>query len=172
MIITLTADEGLAASSASALQMMRAIQKGWVGTDHGEKGTRDLRDRWADAILGGMAEYAVCKALNRCWSPGISGLRDCDIKPDIHVRSTPHKNGHLIIFKEEIDKYADDKFILVTGHWPTLTIAGFTFGRTAKQETLLRTMGNQQGYWVPQHQLTPLNPDWTASRYTPSLEET
>lgn len=157
MKVILTADEGLAAVSVGALQMMRATQRGWVGKDHGGSSGRDLRERWAQSIHGSMAEYAVCKYLDKCWQPGIEGVGECDIMPDIHVRATPWSNGHLIVNESEIEKYGLDKFVLITGHWPTFVLRGWVFGFEAQVADWFRANERPPSFWVPQSDLKNVN---------------
>lgn len=156
MNVTLTADEGMAAASAGCLQMMRAIAKGWVGNDHGGVSGRDLRERWAQAIHGALAEYAFCKAMDKCWTPSAAGITGQDAT-GWQVRATPWDGGHLILNKGEPEKWGASRIALVTGHWPTFKVVGWIAAQDAAKPEWFRENERPASFWVPQSALRPMS---------------
>jgi hypothetical protein len=157
--VKLSPEDALMVVVAAAVHQMRATKGGWVGNDHGGKGTRNLNERWADTILGFMGEIAVCKWLDRCWQPSITGIKAADVSGTIHVRTTVHSTGHLIIYGNEVKDYSGQRFILVTGHWPILRLRGWLFAQEGaidkyrKEET---QKDKNVCYWLPQTELSDM----------------
>ena len=154
MIVRLSPDEGMAAAVVGATQMIRATARGWVGNDHGGKSGRAVRERWAQAIHGAMAELAAACALGRPWRSGVDGITGGDIGT-IQVRATPWDDGHLIINEADVKKWPDAPFLLVTGHWPELRMVGWMLGADAAQPAWFRANERPPSYWVPQASLRP-----------------
>jgi len=152
MIIELSADEGMAAVSVAAMQMFRTIRKG-RSVDHGGSSDRTLTERWGNIIHGNMAEIAVSRALYRPWTPGGAKISRGEIGGDIEVRATEHKNGHLLIYENDLD---DKWVVLAVGHWPTFRIVGAILAGEAKRIIPINTDAKPPCYWVPQQSLS----DW------------
>ena len=161
--IILSFDEGIAAATVGCVQMMRAIQKGWVGNDHGGASGRELRERWAQSIHGALAEYAVCKFLNVCWTPSIDGINRMDAL-GYQIRATPWADGHLVINGGEPEKYAGQKFILITGHWPAFTVKGWIQAEESSRAEWWRANERPPSFWIPQRELLPIGALNTAER--------
>jgi len=150
--ISLSADEGLAVGSAAIMQMMRATQKGWVGSDHGGTSGRSIRERWAQAIHGMMAEFAACKFLGVCWTAGVSGIQGSDAL-GIEIRATPWENGKLIINESDVEKHPDHPFVLIVGHWPNFRLCGWITAQEAARDKWFKADERPPSFWVAQSDL-------------------
>lgn len=157
MIVRLTGDEGMAAVSVGAMQLMRAINRGLVGTrkgDHGGMSYRGMHERWANSILGALAEYAACKGLGIHWGSGFDGIHGDDGR-GLQFRATHHDPAHLIVNEADTVKWPDSWFVLIIGHWPEFRIVGGILGRDAKREKWFRADARPAAYWVPMSELEP-----------------
>lgn len=103
-------------------------------------------------LIGVPSEMAVAKALNRYWAPEFVDLLEYDIQPDVQVRATKHQFGKLIIHKKDCDAH---KFFLVVANENKFRIAGWLYGRDAKQEKFWSdpTGKNRWAFFVPQTEL-------------------
>lgn len=155
MLVTLSFEEGLAAATKGVVQMMRAVSQKRVGNDHGGASGRDMRERWAQAIHGQMCEEAWSKYRDVYPIASVAGIGSTD-PGGVHVRGTPWDGGHLIVNGEEVAKYADDLFVLVVGHWPTLRVAGWLRCRDAARDEWWRPLERPASWWVPQDELRPM----------------
>lgn len=153
--IRLSFEEGLAAAIQGSVQMMRAISTGTVGFDHGGVSGRDLRQRWAQAIQGQMAEHAISKALGIYPIASAAGVRGDD-PGGWDIRSTPWQNGHLIINGIELPEMDNTRFILAVGHWPEFEIVGWIYGKDARRDEWWRGDERPPSWWVPQSALQPV----------------
>jgi hypothetical protein len=154
--IELSYEEGLVAAVQGIVQMMRAIRDGTVGCDHGGQSGRSLRERWAQAIQGQMAEHAISKFLDLYPVASKGGIHGDD-PGGLAIRSTPWMNGHLIVNESELPEADTKKFVLVVGHWPTFGIVGWTYGRDAKRDEWWRPHERPASWWVPQSALYPVD---------------
>ena len=153
--IELSFEEGLAAAVQGSVQMMRAIRDGTVGCDHGGKSGRELRERWAQAIQGQMAEHAISKALGAYPVASKDGIHGDD-PGGWAIRSTPWRQGHLVVNESELPEADAKRFVLVVGHWPTFDIVGWMHGRDARRDEWWRPHERPASWWVPQSALQPL----------------
>jgi hypothetical protein len=156
IVVTLSTEEGLAATVQGALQVMRATERGWVGNDHGGASGRDLRERWAQGIHGQMCEHVVAKALDRYAGASIDGINTADCGGYM-VRGTPWETGCLVINRGDLLKHANTPFILVTGHWPRFTVRGWLYGYKAQVPEWWRPDERPASWWVPQSALWSLD---------------
>jgi hypothetical protein len=153
--VELSFEEGLCAAMQGCVQMMRTIREGSVGFDHGGKSGRSVRERWAQAIQGQMAEHAVSKAVDAYPAASKNGINGDD-PAGLAIRSTPWANGHLVVNQSELPEADAKKFVLVVGHWPEFKIAGWIYGRDAKRDEWWRPEERPASWWVPQSALLPL----------------
>lgn len=150
--VDLSFEEGLSAGLQGLVQVMRAINAKKVGNDHGGKSGREIRERFAQGIMGQMAEHAVSKALDLypvASAAGISG----DDPGGLAIRSTPWPNGCLIVNESELPAGDEKRFVLVVGHWPKFTVVGWIFGREARRDEWWRPDERPASWWVPQSAL-------------------
>jgi len=153
--ITLSYEEGLAATVKAAHQMMTNTERGWIGRDHGGQSGRALCERWAQAIYGQFFEEAACKYLGIYSSASLAGLSSGD-PGGYGIRGTPWANGCLIVNRAELPKHNDTPFILVTGDWPTFKIAGWIYGKDAYRREWWKPDGKPPSLWVPQSALNKI----------------
>jgi hypothetical protein len=87
---------------------------------------------WQFHVVGMLGEMAVAKALGVYWQGGWPELDNGsgDVG-SIQVRATTYPDGALMVYPRDRDEAA---YVLVTGVAPILTLAGWIFGRDAKQE--------------------------------------
>ena len=114
--VELTFDEGMAASAAASVQMLRKIQRGRNG-DHGGLSRRALAVRWGDTINGLMGEFAASRALNRAWTPG-GGRISFGECAGWEVRTAWHPGDGLVIYPAD----NDGTYVFVCGSWPTFSV--------------------------------------------------
>lgn len=145
MIVSLTWQEQLFASQAGCMRRISAMRRSRFepyGTPDG--------DLWGTDIESCGAEFAVSKAIGLHWDAvpppeSLSSLRG-DVQ-NIEVRSTKHKDGHLIVHDRDKD---DRPFVLVRGTMPDYEIAGWIYARDAKQQRFARPIRNgNYAYFVP-----------------------
>lgn len=153
--IELSFEEGMAAAVTGSVQMMRAIRSGKVGHDHGGRSGRQVRERWAQAIHGQMAEHAVCKALGLYPIASVDGIGGDD-PGGYAIRSTPWNDGCLIVNQSELPEADDKRFLLVVGHWPRFRLAGWLYGAEARRDEWWRPDERPPSWWVPQSSLRPV----------------
>lgn len=125
----------------SALQHQRPAAYGYNGND-----------AWATDIESCAAEMAVAKYLNHFWSPLAKSPKTipADVGNDNQVRSTPRRDGSLIVHNRDPD---DQRYWLVITHQPPeYTLAGWIFGHEAKHDEFWRST-DRPAYFVPQSRL-------------------
>lgn len=159
--VTLSFEEGMAAVVQGAVQMMRAIQQGMVGRDHGGTSGRSMRERWAQAIHGQMCEHAAAKALDNYPVASVSGIRGDD-PGGWAIRGTPWNDGCLIVNGSELPAMADSRFLLVTGHWPSFRVVGWISGAEVARDEWWRANERPPSWWVPQSALKPIQKEQAA----------
>ena len=111
--------------------------------------------KWEQDIIGAIGEMVLAKHLGIYWQPEVS-------KPDtevgdvlgLQVRTTPYKNGHLVLNKTDNDA---DIFVLVTGNGAadsTWFIRGWQYAFLGKKEKYWDCKEkNRYAYFVPQEEL-------------------
>ena len=156
--VRLSFEEGLAAATQGVTQMMRAIRSGKVGFDHGGASGRAVRERWAQAIQGQMAEHAYCKALGHYPFASVDGINGDD-PGGVAIRSTPWSpsTAHLIVNKDELPACEGKPFVLVCGHWPVFVVAGWILGRDAGRDEWYKPNERPPSWWVPAKNLLPMS---------------
>ena len=107
---------------------------------------------WAIDIEGACAELAVAKQMNLFWNGHVQSFKNADVGV-LHVRSTVHHDGHLIVKDNDPD---DAVFMLVTCACPVYTIVGGISGARARivgnEVPMKRGTGSTR--WVAQKDLT------------------
>jgi len=162
MIVTLSFEEGLAAVVQGATQMMRAIDRHWVGSDHGGASGRDLRERWAQAIHGQFCEHAAAKALHRYPHASVNGCRTHDLGARLGIRGTPWSRGRLIVNEDELRRDGQPRngeiaYVLVTGHWPQFQLRGWLSGDEIRShDEWFHEDEYPPSWWVPHGALHPI----------------
>lgn len=152
MIVELNWHEVSLAAGAGCKRYVHALAKGrsdTYGFDAAHGGG------WSIHIEGACAELAVAKATRSYWEPVWADLDDQ--RDDVggwHVRSTPRRNGSLIVHPPDPD---DGRFVLVTGAAPRFRIAGWIVGREAKRLEFWRTDTGRPAFFVPQSALQPFS---------------
>ena len=109
------------------------------------------KSEWSYDIDGACAELAVAKAMGVYWSGHVGSFKEPDVA-NIHVRSTAHKDGCLIIRDNDPEDYV---YILVITECPNYTIVGGISGKKAKQRE--KSTSDQTGaaaWWIEQKNLT------------------
>ena len=110
-------------------------------------------DFWGLDIEGAAAEMAYCKFRNQFWSGSVNSFKGADCGENVQIRSTPHKNGSLIIRSEDSD---NDFYVLLVGAAPTFYVCGWIPGAHGKDEEFARAPnGRPPAYFIPQHKLNP-----------------
>lgn len=111
---------------------------------------------WAVDLLGVGGEMAVAKALGRYWIPSITyaGRQVPDIAPDIQVRSTEYRTGHLPLHPGDPPEHF---YYLALGKFPVYMVVGSIRGREGmQQEFWADPVGGAPAYFVPQRALNPI----------------
>jgi hypothetical protein len=112
----------------------------------------DMSD-WDVDIDGACAELAVAKVLNVFWFGHMRSFKGPDVGNLLHIRSTRHTNGHLII------KHNDDPngvYMLVINECPKFTIVGGISAKRAMRDfpSVANKVGKGHSFWVPQDKLS------------------
>lgn len=106
---------------------------------------------WQTDIEAACAEMAVAKALNIYWDGSVNKFKKDgpDLPPDIEVRTTEYKNGHLIL-RDGDKKYCNDmRFVLVVGEAPKFYLSGWIYCHEGIRQGEKKTMtksGHPGGY--------------------------
>lgn len=162
MNVTLSWDE---VRYAGAIGFERALTSARDGRQERLAGNRSAyRNRtWTEHIEGACAELAFAKARGLYWDASVNRFRgDGGDVGDIQVRSVANVQRRLLVRMGDPD---DAVFVLVVGVTPSYTIAGWLWGREAKQDEFLTDAGNygQQAYFVPADRLRSLTPTSAAA---------
>jgi len=105
---------------------------------------------WNIDIDGACAELAVAKALNMHWGGHVGSFKAPDVG-ELHIRSTNHANGQLIIRKNDPDEYV---YMLVICKCPDYKIIGGMSGRKAKAREITKGLNGKMDCWfIPQDDL-------------------
>lgn len=150
--IKLSNTELLNAAYVGVLRRVQSISKGY------NKNVHAVKSDWATDIDGAAAEMAVSRALGRYWSCHSNNLHGDDVEGGIQVRSTTHKNGHLILRERDIP-HKDCFFVLVVTDAPMFRIVGAMRGEDAMIPEFYRAADDKGGesWWVPHSRLTDFN---------------
>ena len=143
--VTLTPDEIHLAAIAGVSRRVDSMKSGI--SNQRQSDTSD----WAIDIEGACAELAVAKEMGIFWFGHVRSFKNADVG-SLHVRSTVHHDGHLIVREKDPD---DAVFVLVTCDCPTYTIVGGISG--AKARALGKEVPHRRGdgvtWWVAQKDL-------------------
>lgn len=156
--VTLTPDEIRIAAITGVSRRVDSMKTGLVNQKQSDSSD------WAIDIEGACAELAVAKQMGIFWIGHVRTFKNADVGV-LHVRSTVHHDGHLIIKENDPD---DAVFVLVTCDCPTYTIVGGISGARARivgNEVPLRR-GTGVTWWVPQKHLADPDSilDWAKGR--------
>jgi hypothetical protein len=105
---------------------------------------------------GAGGELAVAKFLHLYPILGVNSPTEPDVWPNIEVRSTKYRTGHLKVN----DKNPDDRpYVLVTGSLPKYELVGWMWGHKAKRKEWYTDPNNKKdwAYFVPQLALRPID---------------
>lgn len=105
--------------------------------------------RWGTDIEGAAAELAFAKARGHYYDCYV-GVNYAHQPGDVgrtQVRSTWHENGCLTVYDNDPD---DAAFVLMVGMIPTFRIAGWLYGREAKDPRWRREDLRKPAFFVPQ----------------------
>lgn len=109
---------------------------------------------WATDIDGASAELVVAKFTSQYWPATVNDFKNSPDVGSLHVRSTRHTNGHLIVRNNDPN---DGTYVLVVTDPPKFVIVGSITGHVAKQDIWIREgFGGCTSWWVPQSSLTPV----------------
>ena len=148
--IELTMHELMEAATCGVLRRITSIR------DRRDKNLHARVSDWTTDIDGACAEKAVAKWRGVYWDGGVGTFKAADL-PGLHVRSTPHRGGHLIVRPND-DYSPDALFVLVITAAPLFLLAGWQHCSYAKREQFWRAgrNGEAAAWWVPQAMLFPM----------------
>jgi hypothetical protein len=157
MTIDLPWSEFVTASTRAGMRQARAIKLNRVGSDHGSVSDRNIRERFADSLMGEIGEMATAIALQLPHTRGGPKVEEGDIGHGIEVRATHHKNGHLLVFEKDGN---EKPFVLAIPDFQqsgiSVSMEGWMYGKDAKQKQYWRD-SDVGCYWVPQSDLNPID---------------
>lgn len=105
-------------------------------------------------IEGVLAEIAVGKGLNVPWDEKRFGNIVTGPMGEVHIRSTTHLTGSLILHPRDQD---DAVYLLVLNNNPNFTLAGWLLGKDGKLDKYWREAGvRHPAFFVPQSALHPV----------------
>jgi hypothetical protein len=122
---------------------------------------------WKCDIEGASAELAVCKLTNLYWS-GLN-KQGVDVGMNTGVRHTPHDDGHLIVYADDLDEMT---MVLVTGTPPVLKVRGWIQASDAKTLYYHREGRPDTEFWVPQNDLQQFEQEGDGNERTAAGAET
>jgi len=108
---------------------------------------------WHIHVLGAWGECAIAQATERYWCDRTTPDGGAPDVGDLHVRTTQHRDGSLILHPEDRDAGAYVLVVLLA--LPRFRIVGWTTGAEGKQETYWRTDVRTPAYFVPPSALHP-----------------
>lgn len=145
MLVTLELHEIEMAVQVGLRRRLEALRAG-MRDRHGFGGDNP----WEGDIQGAAAELAVAKHLGRYWDGSVNTFKRGDVG-EVQVRSTPRKDGSLIVRRSDSDT---DHFILVTGAIPEFNVIGWISGAAAKSDEFKKSPNGRPPAWfVPQRAL-------------------
>jgi hypothetical protein len=154
-VVTLTWYEVLMAQGVASLRQSDSEKKGLNLDKHGVKNlTRSESDR-----IGALCEVATAKYLNVFW-PGHVGLYGgADLEPNIAVRGTKHRFGHLIFRPGENPAFS---YVLIIQGKGTFELAGYLNGWEMMEhkewyDALDKSRADYRSWNAPQRALHPIN---------------
>ena len=144
--VSLTWQEQLFAAQAGCMRRISAIARRRTEPYLTPKG-----ELWGIDIESSGAEAAVAKGLGMYWQAVLVNPEEAngDVS-GIEVRSTPRKNGRLIIHDRDKN---DSAFVLVRGVFPDYELVGWIFGKDAKNSEFLFSGDGRPAYFVPETSL-------------------
>jgi hypothetical protein len=149
--IRLSYSELLIGAVVGCLRQIEAVVRGR------KDGSGFEGDGWGAHIEGALAEMAAAKALNLYWDAPVNTFNAPD-RGDVgpyEVRRRSQQDHDVLIRPRD----ADDKIhIAVFGSAPRFRVAGWCYGREAKQPEWSQTHGGRDPAWfMPQARLHSLN---------------
>lgn len=150
--ITLSLDDVKRAAAESAAQLFRKAQQG-RDSDHGGQSKRGPAARLYDGFSGFLGEIAAARMLGLSWRPGGADVAYGDIGK-IECRTTHHRNGHLLIYRKEVEKVPHSPFLHIVGEYPRYRLVGWIWAVEAQRLGLWR-ITDPPAWWVPQPRLLP-----------------
>lgn len=146
--INLTPSEVWSAAVTGCLRQMDSLFR-HRGGGHGIKTLG-----WSENIEGAAGEMAFAQARREYWSCPVGNFHGHDVR-GFQVRTTPHRDGHLIVRPDDRDA---DLFVLVTGRIPRLRICGWMACRDAKVSEFwtVTNDGRPPAWFVPIDRLRDL----------------
>jgi len=155
-VIRLSPEECASAAVKGAIQVARAIDMELIGHDHGSCSGRDKKERWANGQHGFMGEEVFAKYINQYPRASVEGITGVDAGYNVQVRTTVWDDGCLIVNRAEIEDYAGQQFVLITGHYLLFTIRGWLNCADAARPQWFKGDEDPASYWVPQANLHPM----------------
>jgi hypothetical protein len=153
VIVYLTAEDYMVATTKGAVRQLMAIKKKRVGSDHGLSSKRKMGQRLMDSIIGAMGEIAASRALNKPITSEFEDLKAVDIGGRYEARATEYLDGCLLVHKSSLD---DAIYVLVVLRDLKADVCGWVYAREGKKEEYWRE-GDPGCYYVPQSVLHDLN---------------
>lgn len=147
MIVLLNKSEATAAMMAGGFRQLRGIYRARQDA-HGFNG-----DGWGVSIEGIGAELVVAKTVGVFYDLFSEALdRDTGDVAGLHVRSSTHASGHLIVYRDG----PEGMYVLVVGSLPRYRIVGWIDKADACKDTWWNAEARDPSYWVPQSALSPI----------------
>ena len=115
-------------------------------------GTATNNEDAKDHILGAQCEFATSIALNLFWRPNIGILNAVDVGGAVEVRSTPIRDGRLIIRPKD----RQFPFVLAYRNLPQVELLGWQWADWAKKHCPLDGSHGPAAHYVQQKDLKPL----------------
>jgi len=146
MIVTLSPSEGMFAANVGVARRIASLKRKLPNTSISPY-------LWENDINGAIAEYAFCKAMGLFWNTtvNVGGIEDAY---GYHVKSTAHKNGHLLIKQDS----PEGRYVLVTVNELNCTIVGWMHSSEAMIDAYYRNEDpSKLSWWIPQSALRPMS---------------
>ena len=149
MIVHLTAEDFMVATTKAAVRQLMAIKKKRIGSDHGGSSKRKLGQRLSDSIIGALGEIAVSRAMGLQVTSEFENMGAADIGGSVEVRTTELENGCLLLHRTSPDHRI---YVLVTIKELQAKVVGWLHARDGKQPNYWRD-GDPGCFFCPQESL-------------------
>lgn len=151
--VTLSRDEMIFAAQGAVIRNIDALLKGRKPIFGNPQ-----RELWVNNMVGALAECAAAKHFERYWTPCYerpTGVADLGRRSQ--VRASTNMSSPLRVYERDNEDHA---FLLVLVQAPQFTLAGWMWGRDAKQPEweVDRRDATDRTWCVPQDRLRPAAP--------------
>lgn len=124
--------EAIMAAGKGMQDLIDSIIRNEVGRDHGRRGTRSMRERVGDTVIGALGEMAFSRCTGQPWPLAKDPTRRLADVGGFELKSTSNPNAAIRLSDQEAARKQDRVFILALGFWPRWKILGWAYGHEVR----------------------------------------